>query len=187
MAFILEQDAVLKQFFLSIESPLQHPASTEPLVRFCGLLDATENSGWIPRNGDDFCVGKSFDQLGQIGLKGWAFFAAVNGLLAVGEASVKILGRIKMCGGILGLGWESVTAEEFCPSVGVFQPFLAEKQTLWQVVTLEFRFIHQRDCGMLVQAGVKHRCAGAEDACDEEILGSLAGGHAGKRCAIFGR
>ena len=33
---------------------------------------------------------------------------------------------------------------------------------------------------MLVQAGVEHRCAGAEDACDEEMLGSLAGGHAGK-------
>ena len=34
---------------------------------------------------------------------------------------------------------------------------------------------------MLIQAGVKHRCAGAEDACNEKILGMLAGGHAGKK------
>jgi hypothetical protein len=32
---------------------------------------------------------------------------------------------------------------------------------------------------MLIQTGVEHRCAGSEDACDEEILGSLAEGHAG--------
>ena len=36
---------------------------------------------------------------------------------------------------------------------------------------------------MLIQAGVKHRCAGAEDACNEKILGMLAGKHG----LIFGQ
>jgi hypothetical protein len=39
---------------------------------------------------------------------------------------------------------------------------------------------------VLIQAGVKHRCAGAEDAYDEEMLGSLAGRHAGKKAGGSG-
>ena len=69
--------------------------------------------------------------------------------------------------------------EEFPPGVGIFQPPLAEKKALRQIVALKFRFIHQRNRGMLIQTGVEHRCARAKDACDEKILGSAAGGHAG--------
>ena len=120
-------------------------------------------------------------------MEGWAFLTAVDGLFAVGVGFVKILGTVEMIGGFLGIGGESMPEKEFSPRVGIFQPSLPEKQTLRQVVTLQLRLIHQRDCGMLVQAGVKHRCAGAEDACDEEILGSLAGGHAEEEGSDFVR
>lgn len=182
---VLEQDTVLQHFFLPMQRSLQHATPGEPGCGFCRFLDAVENCGGVPRNGDDFCVGEALDELGKIRVEGWAFLSSVGGLLVVGVGFVKILGAVEMLCRILGISRESVPEEEFSPRVGIFQPSLPEKQTLWQVVTLEFRFIHQRDCGMLIQAGVKHRCAGAEDACDEEKLGSLAGGHTGKEVCDF--
>ena len=135
-ALIMEQHAVMKHFFLTIESSLQHVATREPGCGFCSLLDAMENGGRISRNGDDFCVGESLDQLGKMRVEGWAFLAAVGGLLAGSVGFVKVLGAMEMLGGILGIGRKSVAEEEFPPGIGIFQPILMEKKTPWQIMAL---------------------------------------------------
>ena len=186
VAFILKVDAILEHSFLSVERPLQHVPTGEPEFGFCGLLDAAENGSRMAGNGENFCVGEAFEDFGEVAYQHRAFFSSIDGLFAVSVAFVKILGTTKMLGGLLRVGGKSVPEEEFSPSVGVFQPPLVEKQTPWQIVALQLRLIHQRDCGVLIQAGVKHRCAGAEDAYDEEMLGSLAGRHAGKKAGGSG-
>ena len=185
VALILEQNAVLEHFFLSIKRPLQHVPAREPGFIFCSLLDAAEDGSWVAGNGENFCVREALKDFGKVAYQQGALLSTVDGLLAVCVGFVKIFGAMEILGRFLGIGGKSVTEEKFSPRVGIFQPSLPEKQTLRQVVTLQLRLIHQRDRGMLVQAGVKHRCAGAEDACDEEILGSLAGGHAGKEMCDF--
>ena len=135
-ALIVEQHAVMKHFFLTIESSLQHVATRKPSCGFCSLLDALQNCGRIAGNRDDFRMGKTLYQVWEKTQKRGAFLASVDGLRAVGVGFVKVLGAMEMLGGFLGIGRKSVPEEEFPPGVGIFQPLFVKKKPPWQIMAL---------------------------------------------------